>query len=150
MRCSVLEPPLYTDQDVLISFSGRGRFNGHSLKKLLFPGGVSLFERYWRDSLYLSSDGPHCCSNYAISFHGIQSKTKIYQLYYLYYHLLPFHGGGSYGNLAAPPSHRDAKAPALTWDEHLKNEALAKLFDHLQNLLTTPKNLVDIMKSSLL
>ena len=39
---------------------GRSRFIGHSLKKLLFPGGVSLFERYWRDSLYLSPDGPHC------------------------------------------------------------------------------------------
>jgi hypothetical protein len=77
---------------------GRGRFNGYSLKKLLFPGGVSLFERYWRDSLYLSADGPHCCSNYAITFHGILSKSKMYQLEYLYYHLLPFHAGGSHGN----------------------------------------------------
>ena len=25
---------------------GKGRFNGFSFKKLLFPGGVSLFERY--------------------------------------------------------------------------------------------------------
>ncbi len=25
---------------------GRGRFNGYTFNKLLFPGGVSLFERY--------------------------------------------------------------------------------------------------------
>jgi hypothetical protein len=26
-------------------YAGKGRFNGYSFKKLLFPGAVSLFER---------------------------------------------------------------------------------------------------------
>ena len=34
---------------------GRGRFIGHSLRRLLFPGGVSLFDKYWKESLYLVS-----------------------------------------------------------------------------------------------
>ena len=47
---------------------GRGRFNGYSFRKLLFPGAVSLFERYWKDSLYFSPDGPSCCSSKAVTF----------------------------------------------------------------------------------
>jgi hypothetical protein len=43
--------------------------------------------RYWKDSLYFSPDGPSCCSNFAITFHGIASKSKMYQLEYLFYHL---------------------------------------------------------------
>lgn len=66
---------------------GRGRFNGYSFRRLLFPGAVSFFERYWRDSLYLSEDGPKCCSNFAVTFHGILSDSKMYQLGYLFYHL---------------------------------------------------------------
>ena len=107
---------------------GRGRFIGHSLKKLLFPGGVSLFERYWRDSLYLSPDGPHCCSNYAITFHLTTSITRVFQFYYLYYHLRAFSGGGVYGNEKAPLLKRPLKAPALTLDEKLKDQALDKIF----------------------
>lgn len=129
--------------------AGRGRFNGYSLQRLLFPGGVSLFERYWRDSLFLSRDGPHCCSNYAVTFHGIVSKSKMYQLEYLYYHLLPFYGGGKHGNSPPPPSKRDQKAPALTWEEHLKEEALAKLFGP-GTLMTTPKDMEKIMAQSML
>ena len=107
---------------------GRGRFIGHSLKKLLFPGGVSFFERYWRDSLYLSPDGPHCCSNYAITFHLTTSITRVFQFYYLYYHLRAFSGGGIHGNEKAPLPKRPLKAPALTLDEKLKEQALDKIF----------------------
>ena len=107
---------------------GRSRFIGHSLKKLLFPGGVSLFERYWRDSLHLSPDGPHCCSNFAITFHLTTSITRVFQFYYLYYHLRPFSGGGRFGNQMAPKPKRPVKPPALTLDEQLKEQAMDKMF----------------------
>ncbi len=50
-------------------------------------GLLSCSYRYWKDSLYFSPDGPSCCSNFAITFHGIASKSKMYQLEYLFYHL---------------------------------------------------------------
>jgi len=119
---------------------GKGRFNGYSFKKLLFPGAVSLFERYWKDSLYLSPDGPKCCSNNAITFHGILSKSKMYQLEYMFYHLRPFPYRGTIGNIPPPPP---PETPYLTQEEKLKNEALDRWFDSQENpqLLTTPKNL---------
>jgi len=114
---------------------GKSRFNGYSFKKLLFPGGVSLFERYWRDSIYLSPDGPKCCSNYAITFNGLMSRSKMHQLEYLFYHLRPFPHGGKIGNVAPPPPPAN---PYLTEEERLKEAALDKWFSHL---LTTPKNM---------
>lgn len=106
---------------------GRGRFIGHSLRRLLFPGGVSLFDRYWKDSLYLSHDGPHCCSNFAISFQLSASTTRMFQFYYFYYHLRTFAGGGQYGNKQAPQTKR-ASAQFISLDEKLKEEALDKIF----------------------
>eukprot|EP00092_Neocalanus_flemingeri_P018564 GFUD01020101.1.p1 GENE.GFUD01020101.1~~GFUD01020101.1.p1 ORF type:complete len:409 (-),score=83.53 GFUD01020101.1:296-1522(-) len=116
---------------------GKGRFNGYSFKKLLFPGAVSIFERYWKDSLFLSKDGPKCCSNYAVTFHGILSKSKMYQLEYLFYHLRTFPYGGTIGNTAPPPP---PDTPYLTLEEKMKNEALDRWFESIL-LLTTPKNL---------
>ena len=120
----------------------RGRFNGYSFKKLLFPGAVSVFERYWRDSLYLSADGPHCCSNFAVTFHGILSHSKLYQLEYMFQHLRPFYGGGTHGNV--PPKQHGPKDSFLTWEEKMKNEALGKFFG---SLMTTPKDMDKLMKS---
>jgi len=120
-------------------YMGRGRFNGYSFKRLLFPGGVSLFERYWRDSLYLSEDGPKCCSNNAITFHGIQSKSKMYQLEYLFYHLRPFPFGGKEGNVVPPPEKTD---PFLTLSEKMKNEEMDKW---MNSQMTTPKNLKQLI-----
>jgi len=114
---------------------GKGRFNGYSFKKLLFPGAVSGFERYWKDSLYLSEDGPRCCSNNAVSFHGILSNSKMYQLEYLFYHLRPFYKGGVHGNKAAPAP---LQSPHLSWEERWKEEELMKVFD---SLLTTPADM---------
>ena len=120
--------------------AGKSRFNGYSFRKLLFPGGVSLFDRYWKDSIYLSQDGPKCCSNYAITFHGLMSKSKVHQLEYLFHHLRPFPRGGRVGNLPAPLPKAD---PFLTEEERLKNEALEKLFSQF---LTTPKNMHLLMQ----
>jgi len=114
---------------------GRGRFNGYSFKKLLFPGAVSLFERYWKDSLFLAPDGPTCCSNHAITFHGILSMSKMYQLEYLFHHLRPFPYEGVYGNAIPPPRPDD---PFLTIEEKLKNEMMEAW---LNSQLTTSKYL---------
>jgi len=115
---------------------GRGRFNGYSFRKLLFPGAVSLFERYWKDSLYLSPDGPKCCSNKAITFQGILSTSKMYQLEYLFHHLRPFDHGGVHGNLPPPAQKED---PFLTEEERLKAAMMQKWFD--AQLMTTPSNM---------
>ena len=119
----------------------KSRFNGYSFRKLLFPGAVSLFDRYWKDSIYLSPDGPKCCSNHAITFHGMMSMSKMHQLEYMFYHLRPFPAGGSYGNIPPPPPKEN---PFLTEDERLKEAALDKWFS--QFLLTTPKNLQQLME----
>ena len=96
---------------------------------------MSLFDRYWRDSLYLSPDGPKCCSNHAVTFHGLLSVSKMHQLQYLFYHLRPFPDGGMVGNVAPPPPPDN---PFLTEEEKLKEAALEKLF---AQVLTTPKNM---------
>ena len=122
--------------------AAKSRFNGYSFRKLLFPGGVSLFERYWRDSLYLSPDGPKCCSNHAVTFHGLMSLSKMHQLEYLFYHLRPFPQGGTIGNVPPPPPKAD---PFLTEEERLKAAALDKWFSQF---LTTPKNMHKLMEES--
>ncbi len=119
---------------------GRGRFNGYTFKKMLIPGAISVFERYWRDSLYLSPDGPKCCSNYAVTFHGILSNSKMYQLEYLFHRLRPFYGDGKFGNVR--PKTKDGAGPGglketfLTVEEMLKDKYLAKAFNAL---MTTEK-----------
>jgi len=115
---------------------GKGRFNGYSFRKLLFPGAVSIFERYWKDSLYLSPDGPKCCSNRAITFHGVLSTSKMYQLEYLFYHLRPFYAGGKYGNVAPAGPSRQSH---LTWEEQRKEEEMEKMFNMM---LTTPRSML--------
>ena len=100
---------------------------------MLIPGAISMFDRYWRDSLYLSPDGPKCCSNHAVTFHGILSHSKMYQLEYLFHRLRPFYGGGTHGNAKAQ---YDAglgpgglKETFLTVEEMMKDKYLAKIFE---------------------
>lgn len=112
---------------------GRGRFNGYTFKKMLIPGAISMFDRYWRDSLYLSPDGPKCCSNHAVTFHGILSHSKMYQLEYLFHRLRPFYGSGRHGNVKAKTA--DGAGPGgiketfLTVEEMMKDKYLAKIFE---------------------
>jgi len=117
---------------------GRGRFNGYSMRKLLFPGGVSAFERYWRDSLFgASPDGPGCCSNLAITFaSGVVSKSKMHQQDYLHHRLRTFSAGGHLGN-RPPKVNTINKHPALTPNELLKEQ---KRMMHFDPTLTTPKS----------
>ena len=105
-------------------------------RKLLFPGAVSLFERYWKDSIYLSPDGPKCCSSKAVTFQGILSTSKMYQLEYLFHHLRPFAHGGVHGNVPPPPQKED---PFLTEEERLKAAMMQKWFD--AQLMTTPSDM---------
>ncbi|QQP42060.1 C1GALT1specific chaperone 1like, partial [Caligus rogercresseyi] len=81
---------------------GRGRFNGFSIYRLIFPGGISLLDNYWKDSLYVSPVGPQCCSKAAVTFHDVPSNSKMYQMYYLFYRLISFPSGGGHGNKSPP------------------------------------------------
>jgi hypothetical protein len=78
----------------------------------------------------LSPDGPHCCSNFAITFHLTPSITRLFQFQYLYYHLRPFPGGGEFGNKLAPNSDKFKATlfQALTVDEQLKEDARKKYY----------------------
>jgi len=81
--------------------------------------------------LYLPADGPTCCSDYAVTFHGILAQSKMYQLEYLLHHLRPFPNGGTIGN--HPPKQHGPKETFLTREELLKDQALAKLISLAAN-----------------
>ena len=115
------------------------------MKRLLFPGGVSSFERYWKNSVFEApSDGPGCCSNFAVSFAGVLSRSKMYQQEYLHHHLRPFFGGGTNGNKPPKlPLGANNLHPSLTWDEYLKEQARLNVFDPT---LTTPKSMAKLLQ----
>ena len=70
-----------------------------------------------------------------ITFHGILSDSKMYQLKYLFHHLRPFPYKGRYGNVPPPPVVSD---PFLTNEEKLKNDMMQKWLD--TQLMSTAKN----------
>ncbi|KAF8796250.1 glycoprotein-N-acetylgalactosamine 3-beta-galactosyltransferase 1-like [Argiope bruennichi] len=67
----------------------RGRFNPFSVETMLIPGSISVFSSYWRTSAFLSEEGMNCCSDRAITFHGLL-PSKHYLMEFLQYHLLVF------------------------------------------------------------
>ncbi|XP_013794795.2 glycoprotein-N-acetylgalactosamine 3-beta-galactosyltransferase 1-like [Limulus polyphemus] len=68
---------------------GKSRFNAFSAEKLLIPGSISIFSSYWKQSVFLSPEGGDCCSDHAITFHGI-SPSQMYIMEYCVYRLTPF------------------------------------------------------------
>ncbi|XP_067131058.1 glycoprotein-N-acetylgalactosamine 3-beta-galactosyltransferase 1-like isoform X2 [Centruroides vittatus] len=87
----------------------RGRFNPFPIEKMLIPGFTSIFNPYWRSSVYLSSEGSNCCSNDAITFHGIY-PAYMYLFEYMMYHLKPFYNSPlGLGNKLPPETNIQSK-----------------------------------------
>ncbi|KFM62571.1 Glycoprotein-N-acetylgalactosamine 3-beta-galactosyltransferase 1, partial [Stegodyphus mimosarum] len=56
---------------------------------MLIPGSISVFSSYWRTSAFLTEEGMNCCSDKAITFHGLL-PSKMYLMEYILYHLAVF------------------------------------------------------------
>uniref|UniRef100_A0A1B6MEE4 N-acetylgalactosaminide beta-1,3-galactosyltransferase n=1 Tax=Graphocephala atropunctata TaxID=36148 RepID=A0A1B6MEE4_9HEMI len=68
---------------------GRGRFFPFSPETHLIPGTIKEDSWYWDMVYYPPNTGFNCCSDSAISFHGIGHQA-MYVMNYLVYHLRPY------------------------------------------------------------
>ena len=85
-------------------FQNKGRFHSFSPEKHLIPGMISIFNSYWRSSVFMSPEGTNCCSDDAITFNGIQPAI-MYLTEYLLYHMSIFSNSPlGLGNKAPPYS----------------------------------------------
>lgn len=69
--------------------ANRGRFHAFAPEKQLIPGMISIFNSYWRSSVFMSPEGVDCCSDLAITFSGIDPPA-MYLTEYLLYHMSVF------------------------------------------------------------
>lgn len=83
----------------------RGRFNPFGVEEMLVPGSVAYGHPHRRSSLFRSPEGGHCCSQHAITFHGV-NPADMFLLEYLVYGLHVGPGGG-----LSPTSSPPANAP---------------------------------------
>ncbi|XP_015914510.1 glycoprotein-N-acetylgalactosamine 3-beta-galactosyltransferase 1 [Parasteatoda tepidariorum] len=107
----------------------RGRFNPFSVETMLIPGSISVFSSYWRTSAFLSEEGFHCCSDRAITFHGLL-PGKMYLMEYLQYHLDVFRN--SFQGLGNHPkdSEENRKSNEIPDEMEQVGEPFVKLLDH--------------------
>ncbi|XP_066303209.1 glycoprotein-N-acetylgalactosamine 3-beta-galactosyltransferase 1-like [Branchiostoma lanceolatum] len=87
---------------------GRERFHPFVPEHHLIPGRVPKGNWYWKYQFYPASDGPECCSDFAITFHYITPNT-MYVLEYMTYHLRPY--GYNYPQLSGMGGVGDKKPP---------------------------------------
>ncbi|XP_075527453.1 glycoprotein-N-acetylgalactosamine 3-beta-galactosyltransferase 1-like [Dermacentor variabilis] len=83
----------------------RGRFNPFAVEEMIVPGSVAYGHPHRRSSLFRSPEGGRCCSQHAITFHGV-NPVDMFLLEYLVYGLHV----GSEGGLS-PTSSPPANAP---------------------------------------
>uniref|UniRef100_L7LYM6 Putative rhip mic-2099 secreted protein n=1 Tax=Rhipicephalus pulchellus TaxID=72859 RepID=L7LYM6_RHIPC len=105
-------PPVDT-RDTLL----RGRFNLFSVEQMLMPGSVAYGHR--RSSIFRSPEGGHCCSQHAITFHGV-NPVDMFLLEYLVYGLHVGPGGGP-SPTSSPPANVPMELTSL-----LKGKAFVK------------------------
>ncbi|CAG2100209.1 unnamed protein product [Medioppia subpectinata] len=67
----------------------RGRFHAFPPERQLVPGMISMFNSYWRNGVFLSSNDEHCCSDKSITFNGVL-PAAMYLTEYLLYHMSIF------------------------------------------------------------
>lgn len=103
----------------------RSRFLPFNIEKLLIPGAISVFSRYWRDSVFLSPEGASCCSDFVVTFSDIP-PNKMYMMEYIIYHLKPMSSTWPPVDDVGPPTNSDLSttAPVITGKPKAVGKAL--------------------------
>lgn len=97
----------------------RGRFHSFTPEKQLIPGMISIFNSYWRSSVFLPPEGGNCCSDLAITFNGIH-PSAMYLTEYILHHMAIF-GNSPLGLGNKPPPYNSYKVRS-DFDKNILNE----------------------------